>query len=404
MDPEARIKAVVAGEREAITSTLAELIAIPTENPPGTSYRECADFLSRLLGGWGIEHQVFTVPHGDHPRFSIVGSYGAGEPGLHFHGHYDVVSAQSPDQFRGERRNSRLYGRGAADMKGGIVAMLFALRSIQQCDIKLSKSITLTLVPDEETGGRLGMRRLVDEGLLPRPAFGALMPEPSSGAIWNGCRGALTLRVRVKGKPAHGALPHQGINAFEGMVRVMNSLLDLKQRVVARRTALPITPPEADRSVMVLGGGSGSGLAFNVVPESAWFSIERRINPEEALAQVKDELNRIFEQHRSEGLNIEVETFQESEACVSPADAGLGRVLAEAVKDVTGTPARFELCPGVLETRFFCHQGIPGYGYGPGLLEVAHGPDEHVDLDALFNCTIVYALTAARLLALPGSA
>ncbi len=69
------------------------------------------------------------------------------------------------------------------------------------------------------------------------------------------------------------------------------------------------------------------------------------------------------------------------------------------MEEVTGRSARFELCPGVLETRFFCQRGMPGYGYGPGLLAVSHGAEEYVDLHEVFDCTTVYALTAARLLA-----
>jgi acetylornithine deacetylase/succinyl-diaminopimelate desuccinylase family protein len=398
MDAEDRIRSFVAAEQGAITSTLADLVAIATVNPPGLGYEACARFFSHLLQEWGIDHRVVTVSDGEHPRLSIVGGYGPGDPGLHFHGHYDVVSAQSPDQFRPEVRAGRLYGRGAADMKGGIVAMLFALRALQVCGIELERRVTLTLVPDEETGGRLGVRYLDAEGLLPRPALGVLMPEPSSGVIWHACRGVLTLRVTVKGKPAHGAFAHHGVNAFEGMVGVMNSLLDVKQRVVARQTALPVTPPEARHSLMLLGGASASGADFNVVPATAWFSIERRLNPEETLAQARAELECVFDEHRARGLGIEVEVFQQGDASVSPVDAPLGRALAEAAGRVAGTPARFELCPGVLETRFFSRHGVPGYGYGPGLLGLSHGPEEHIALDALFDCTSVYAMTAARLL------
>jgi acetylornithine deacetylase/succinyl-diaminopimelate desuccinylase-like protein len=242
------------------------------------------------------------------------------------------------------------------------------------------------------------MRHLFAEGLLPAPRFGVLMPEPSRGVIWNACRGALTVRIGVTGTPTHGAMPQAGPNAFEGMVRVAGALAAVRARVVDRRTALPMTPPEASRSVMLIGGASGSGADFNMVPASAWFSIERRFNPEETLAQVRAELEEVVERHRAEGLKIDVETFQENDACVSPAAAPLGATLAQAIHDVTGTPARFELCPGVLETRFFCRDGTPGYGYGPGLLEVSHGPDEYVDLKALVDCTAAYALTAARLL------
>jgi len=128
------------------------------------------------------------------------------------------------------------------------------------------------------------------------------------------------------------------------------------------------------------------------------YSIERRINPEETLAQVRGELESVFDEHRANGLGIDVEVFQEGEASVSPVDTPLGRALAEAVSHHTHAPARFELCPGVLETRFFSRPDVPGYGYGPGLLELSHGPDEHVALDALFDCTSVYAVVAAEVL------
>ncbi len=399
MTPDDCIRTWVAAQRPAIAAALTELIAIPTENPPGRAYRECVEFLSRLLKNWGIPHQVVQVADGEYPRYSIVGAYGSGGPGLHFHGHYDVVAAQSPDQFRAVQRDGRLFGRGSSDMKGGIVAMLFAIRALQECGIPLAGPVTLTLVPDEETGGELGMRHLASHGLLPGHSLGMLMPEPSSGAIWHACRGALTLRVHVKGRAAHGALPHQGINAFEGMVRVIDDLLALEPAIESRRTGQTMSPPEARRSVMILGGACGSGASSNIVPEHAWFSIERRFNPEESLAQVKAELQAVFEAHRARGLEIETETFQESEASVAPEHAPLGQVLARAVEDVTGRHPPLELCAGVLETRYFNDRGIPGYGYGPGVLGVSHGPDEHVDLEALFASTAIYALTAARLLA-----
>lgn len=398
MDAESRVAVFIDSNQTEIAGLLTELISIPTVNPPGHSYKEFADRLSILLESWGIQHQVICIPDGDYPRYSIVASWGEGEDGLHLHGHYDVVAPHSPEQLHARQQDGRIWGRGSSDMKGGIAVMLFAVRAIQQCGIRLAKRITLTLVPDEETGGPLGVRYLARAGLIPQAGLGALMPEPSSGVIWNACRGALTLRVHVKGKSAHVGLPHQGVNAFEGLVTVMNSLIALKGRVAARRTLLDITPSEAASSVMVLGGQCGSGKNFNSVPESAWFSVDRRINPEENLAEAKRELDEIFEHHRSNGINIDVETLQEGEPAVSPPDAPLARTLSQIIADLTGTRPRFELCPGILETRFFSKPGIPGYSYGPGLLDVSHGPNEYVELKSLLNCTKVYAFAAIRLL------
>ncbi len=398
MDVELELKEYIAGHRIEIIELVNKLISVPTANPPGRSYTECAAYFSALFESWGMEHRLIAIPDGAYPRYSVIASWGQGASGLHFHGHYDVVDAHSPDQFEARQQDGRIYGRGSSDMKGGIAAMLYAVRSIQQCGVPLARKMTLTLVPDEETGGPLGVRHLARNGMLPQPVIGTLMPEPSSGVIWNACRGALTLRVCVKGRTAHVGLPHQGVNAFEDMVKVMDSVMAFERRIAARQTVLPITPPEAASSVMVVGGQSGSGNNFNSVPETAWFSIDRRINPEEDLASARAELAEIFEPHRKNGIDIELEILQEGAPSVSPSDTTLAKTLAQAVADVTGSLPRFELCPGILETRFFTGSGTPGYSYGPGLLDVSHGPHEYVEVDSVLNCTKVYALTAARLL------
>lgn len=398
MNTEEHITLAIDGLEAEIRRSLAQLVAIPTVNPPGTGCEECTAFLSQLLKSWGIEHRLLAVPHETHPRVSIIGSFGHGADGLHFHGHYDVVAAQSPRQFEPCEQNGRLYGRGASDMKGGIVSMLFALRAILECRIKLGKRITLTLTPDEETGGRLGMQHLAREGLLPRPALGALMPEPTSRAIWNACRGALSMGVTIRGKTAHVGLEHDGVNAFEQMVEVVSSLLELKRRVQSRRTALAIRPADADRSVMLIGGRSVGGTNFNVVPDTAFFSIDRRLNPEETLDQARQEIEEVLARNRQRGTKIEVEIFQEGEPAVAPEETALGGMLAGTIGEVTGRAPAFELCPGILETRFFSNAGIPGYAYGPGLLEVSHGPEEYVEIRRVLECAKIYALTAVRLL------
>jgi succinyl-diaminopimelate desuccinylase len=109
-------------------------------------------------------------------------------------------------------------------------------------------------------------------------------------------------------------------------------------------------------------------------------------------------LIRIFERHRQEGMVIESVVLQEGEPAVASVDAKLADVLAQSIADVTGKMPGFELCPGILETRFFTARGIPGYAYGPGVLEISHGPDEYVELSSLFHCTKVYAITALRML------
>jgi len=395
--PRDRIESFLNRNAPEMVRTLSRLVAIPTVNPPGRLYRRCVDYLSGLLREWRVAHEVIPVSKGRYPRFCILGGVGDGKESLHLHGHYDVVPAYSAAQFDPQVRNSRLYGRGSSDMKSGIVSILYALKYFQENRVKIGGRITFSLVPDEETGSHSGAGYLDRTGLFPRPSFGMLMPEPTSGAVWYASKGALTIRVTVKGKPAHVALAHQGKNAFEAMTDIARSLSALKETVSQRETALPVDLPGAKKSVLVIGGESGSGVSFNIVPDRAFFTVDRRFNPEEKLSDARKELMQVFDAARSRGIAVEADVLQESESSTADPESPLAIALGKTVTEVKGEPPPFELCPGTLEIRFFNNQGIPAMAYGPGLLEVSHGPEEYVGIPEMLDCTNVYIGTALRL-------
>jgi len=386
---------------EEMATLLAELVAIPTENPPGKNYRPCADLLEGRVREFGLECERFE-PAGQEKNedapVCLLARYGRGSPTFYFHGHYDVVPAQSAEQFRPVRKEHFLFGRGACDMKGGIVSMLYAILALKACGAELNGKIGLTLVPDEETGGERGSAWLAREGLLGRDGVGMLLAEPTSGVVWNANRGAISLRVQVFGKSAHVGLQHQGENAFERMHRVVERLQELKREVEQRTTQLSIGAEQARNSILMLGGQSGGGINFNVVPEQCWFTVDRRINPEEDLDDEKARLVAALEQCRAEGIPLTWEILQEGRAAACPENGVLGRALARSVEAVRGDVPRFETCPGLLETRFYASRGIPAYAYGPGLLSVAHGPNEYVDMRKIIECAGIYALTAREVL------
>src|SRR5258705_9127439 len=145
---------------DAMAELLAELVAIPTENPPGRNYRACADLLEIRLREFGLDCE--RLAPGDSNEASddapvcLQASYGRGETAIYFHGHYDVVPAQSAEQFQPVRKEHFLFGRGSCDMKGGIVAMLYAILALKECGAELGGSTSLMLVPDEDTGGERG--------------------------------------------------------------------------------------------------------------------------------------------------------------------------------------------------------------------------------------------------------
>jgi succinyl-diaminopimelate desuccinylase len=256
----------------------------------------------------------------------------------------------------------------------------------------------LTLVPDEETGGEGGSAWLAEQGRLDRDGVGMLLAEPTSGVVWNANRGAISLRVRVLGKSAHVGLQHQGENAFERMIRVVERLQKLKQEVERRTTKLNIGSDQTRQSILMLGGQSGGGANFNVVPEECWFTVDRRINPEEDLAEEKSKLIATLESCKREGVPLEWEIFQEGRSSACGEEEPLGKALARSVRTITGEAPRFEMCPGLLEIRFYAAQGVPAYAYGPGLLSVAHGPNEYVDLRKIIDCAGIYALAAIEML------
>lgn len=395
---EEKLRKKVSEWREEVVAVLSDLISFPTVNPPGGSYKECVDYLAAKLKSWGIDHRLVTVPNGKYPRFSLLGEHGQGNRSLHFHGHFDVVPAQSSSQFKPEVRGDLLYGRGSSDMKGGLVAMLSAVRAVKECGKKLSGCLSFSFVPDEETGGRLGTQYLLESGLVPKPSLGMLMAEPTSGVIWNANRGALTCRITVSGKYAHVGLEQEGVNAFETMVEIARSMLRLKEVVKKRKTSMAVRHASARSSVMLIGGEAGSGVSFNAVPEKAFFTIDRRLNPEETLKAAKKELLEVLEKYKKKGIKAEAEVLQEGEPSAADTRSPLAQALKDVIQNVTGKAPVFELCPGLCEIRFFNNRGVPAYAFGPGLLEVSHGPVEYIKISEVLNCVFIYALTAVKLL------
>lgn len=387
----------LADEREAMVDLTRALVAIPTENPPGAHYADAVALLVERLRALGLED---TRVEGD-CVVSFVGR-GAGARTLYFSGHYDVVPAQRRDQFTPARRthegHDAIVGRGSADMKAGLAAMTFAARALRDAGALGDGRIGLVFVPDEETAGPRGSRALAARGLLGADGVGMLTPEPTEGVVWNANRGAISLRVTVRGRHAHVGRQHEGVNAFEGMLAVARALQALKRGVETRATRFHIAPEAARHSILLLGGRVEGGTNFNAVPDACSFTVDRRLNPEEDHDAEKARLLAVIDGFR-DTLDLDVDVFQEARASGSDADTPLGRALARSIGAVTGAPARFELCPGLLEIRFYAERGLPAFAYGPGLLSVSHGPAEYVSVDRVVQCAQIYALTAAELFA-----
>jgi succinyl-diaminopimelate desuccinylase len=280
-------------------------------------------------------------------------------------------------------------------MKGGLAAIVHAARPAAEAGARIG----LVIVPDEETGGRLGAERLAGLGRLDRSAAGAIVAEPTWGTIWHACRGAFTLRVRVRGRPAHVGLHYEGVNAFAGAVEVAAALGELEHALRERRSGLEFSSPSerAAESIMLVGGVSGGGTNFNIVPAEFSFTVDRRPNPEENYDEAKQELLDVLASARDGGVELDWKVLQDAPSAVTPAGSDFVQAVAEAVTAVIGTAPTVTCCPGVLETRVYDQLGIPAVAFGPGLIERMHGPDEDVPIANLVDAAAIYAELAGAL-------
>ncbi len=241
---------------DEMAGLLEELVALDTENPPGRGLGACASALHGAMDRLGLALEVIELaPSAALEDPCIVrGGVGDGPGTIYFHGHFDAVPAQSRDQFRPQRRDGRIIGRGAADMKGGLVSMLYGAAAVAALGLLDGRRIVLHLVCDEETGSAAGSGHLRAAGMIDAGALAMLTPEPTGGVVWHASRGAITLRVDLLGREAHVGQAHLGVNAFEHMIGVAAPLTRLAHELLERG------------SMLVVGGAAGAGANFNVVP------------------------------------------------------------------------------------------------------------------------------------------
>jgi succinyl-diaminopimelate desuccinylase len=369
---------------EDMAALLERLVAIDTENPPGRNLGACGRALCEAMERLGLAPELIELAPRDGLEEPCVvrGSVGDGERVAYFHGHFDVVPAQDRGQFRPERRAGRIAGRGTADMKGGLVSMLYGAAAARDRGLLADTRVVFHLVCDEETGSLAGSGHLREAGLIDPAALAMVTAEPTGGVVWHANRGAITLRVRVAGREAHVGQAQLGDNAFEKMLRAAAPLGALARELLERD------------SMLVVGGASGSGAGFNAVPGSAWFSVDRRFNPDEDLDA---ELARLTAAIEQAGVDAEVDVLQRAPAASTDPSHPAAAALAACIAEVEGEPPRFELCPGVLETRWYAQLGIPAFAYGAGRLDVSHGPEEFIDEAAMQRCAEVYARFPGRL-------
>lgn len=218
----ARVRAWIDERADEMAGLLIRLVACETENPPGRNLAECAEMLREEMDRLGLSPEILPVEPGgtlENPCV-IRGSVGAGEKLVYFHGHFDVVPVQNREQFTAQRRDGTITGRGTADMKGGIVSMLYGAAAVKELGLSGAGRIVIHLVCDEETGSAVGSGYLREHNLIDSGALAMMTAEQSGEVIWNAAKGAISMRVDVRGRPAHVGRAFTGINSFLHMLKV----------------------------------------------------------------------------------------------------------------------------------------------------------------------------------------
>ena len=273
---------------------LKELISIDTSVPPGLHYGKAIDYLEPLFKELGFATQRVTIPaehaEGREGRVNLIcHRREEGKPRLIFYGHIDVVPAEGWDAFKPRVVNGKLYGRGAADMKGSIVALLLAMESLTGKHLDFDVSVIITTDEEFSQASQLHYLRQYLE-----PISGAhfLNLDSGFGFVSIAALGALHVDIKVKGKSVHSGLSHLGENAVEKAGLLMTALMDLKHRIEERQSSVP-THPDTGLNRMVARLNINmirGGIKVNIIPDECVLSVDRRLIPEETIEDARKEL------------------------------------------------------------------------------------------------------------------
>ena len=415
---EARILRQAEAARDEIAAFCGELIRVPTVNPPGENYPECAALLGERLAGAGFEVEFDDPPREScppgserYPRQNVMGRLGSGGRRLHLNGHLDVVPAGSgwtTDPFSGEVRNGAVWGRGASDMKGGIAAAFFAAEVLRRAGARLHGTLELSGTVDEETGGHAGVAWLAKSGRIAPDTDAVIIPEPfGSRRVCVGHRGVYWFRVVSEGEVAHGSMPFLGHNAITHLAPLLEDIRTVwVPELAARRTALPVVPEGARAATVnvnsIRGGQAGAGTESPQVPDRAEVVVDRRFLPEEGLDEVREEVARRVAAcaGRDPGRRYRIEELLTVEPVTTPPGSLAIEAVRYGVRGALGVEVEEVASPGTYDHKHVARiAGVPDcVAYGPGILELAHRPDEHCPVEELVRATGALALAAAAVL------
>ncbi|MFE3448879.1 M20 family metallopeptidase [Nonomuraea sp. NPDC059194] len=379
-----------------------ELVRIPSTNDPAKGRNElpAAELVAARMRSWGWEPVIDEAAPGRPNVVAVVEGGGGEGPTLMFEGHTDVVtegdlSEWTVDPFGGEIRDGRLWGRGSADMKSGLAAVLYATRALQLAG-PFPGRIKVCALADEE-GLMIGAHHFVNSDLA-ADVDAAIVAEPEAGEICAVAKGALRLRVDFTGKMAHGAMPQHGRNPVQAVGALLVALRSYQEELQAVHPAhehlgeVYVTPTVVQ---------AGSREQVNVIPAAASVFVDVRTIPGLAHKEVADTVEELA---AFDGIESRVTILVDRPPVDVPVTHPVVTSLAAAHTAVTGQQPVYGGVPGSTDGTVLTHWGgIPSVVYGPGGKWIAHQADEYVEVEEIVRCTRVFA-EAARIFLSGGAA
>ena len=405
-----KINGIVDSRREEIIHFTKLMVKELSENPPGDE-AGVAKLIEKQALRWGLHKPEVWSKKVSRPNliFKISGSK-SGKT-LIFNGHIDTkpigdTSKWSIDPYNPSIKNGKLYGRGSTDMKSGIAGIIAAAMAILNSGIKLNGNIILALSADEEAGAGYGAKFLVEKGLK---GDAILIAEPSGiekdfDSLGLACRGAILGKVVVYGTQMHSSISDQGgcINASVKMAKVLVEFAEnLKRCLHYKPHYLYPGGPTINPGVILDGG-----VYYGVIPGVASFGFDIRVIPGMDLGRTKKDIKNFLNKLMKKDKDLKAELVLEKAPLddLRPVEISkehpLVRSCMEAEKSVLGIKPKLYGVPFSTDAIFFANkpniQTIPSFG--PGLIKLAHAPDEYVEVEAIIDSAKIFALSAVEYL------
>lgn len=388
-------------DEDGVVALTRELVRARSVYDPvaGTAEAPVAEIVERTMREWGWEPRVTEVAPGRPNVVAVVEGGGGPGPTLMFEGHTDVVTegnrdAWTVDPYGAELRDGRIWGRGSADMKSGVAAMLHAVRALQ-LDGPFPGRIVVAALVDEE-GMMLGAKHFARTWRehVDGDIDGVIVCEPEQGEICPTAKGAMRLQVTLTGTMAHGAMPEHARNPIPVAAALVPALAELEARLTSVHGVYEhLGPPHLTPTVLLAGDTD----QINVIPDRAVLCVDVRTVPGVDHRQLVDDVTAAAQAvAEPAGVRVEVAVIDDRPPVDTPSTHPVVTALAAAHERVTGEPARYGGVPGATDGTILTRDaGMATVVYGPGGKWIAHQTDEFVTTADVVSAAHVY-VEAAR--------